>query len=233
MKFPQRGNEDMFWDNEYKNNGHAWGEGPSELAIVAVRYLQKNGLDGTVLSILDIGCGYDRDVLYFSRHLRCTILGIDNSEKAIDMARSTCQKIPNANINFRCCDFAELGEDRYHIIFIANLYHLLRPTERERLINKIKKVLRPGGLLFLNALSTSDPEEYGKGIHVQDEPHSFQKEKYLHFFTQEELEKDFDFMTIRELYEHKYDEPHVTGETHHHTSWILIGQYAGTSYNTV
>lgn len=222
----------MFWNNEYKNNEHVWGEGPSELAIVAVRYLQECKSNNKILSILEIGCGYGRDVLYFSKHLRCTILGIDNSEKAIDMTRNTCHKISKESIKFRCCDFAELGEVRYDVIFIGNLYHLLKPNERERLIKKIKKVLGSGGLLFLNALSTNDPEEYGKGIPVENEPHSFQKEKYLHFFTQEELEKDFNFMTMMELYEHKYDEPHVTGETHHHISWILIGQYAGTSYNT-
>ena len=30
---------------------------------------------------------------------------------------------------------------------------------------------------------------------------------------------------IKELYEHEYYEPRVTGETHHHVSWILIGEY--------
>jgi len=154
----------MFWNNEYKNNERIWGERPSELAIVAVRYLQECKPNNEILSILEIGCGYGRDVLYFSKHLRCTALGIDNSEKAIDMARNTCHEISNENMKFGCCDFAELGEDRYDVIFIANLYHLLRPAERDRLINKIKKALRPGGLLFLNALSTNDAEEYGKGI---------------------------------------------------------------------
>ncbi|MBU4374533.1 MAG: class I SAM-dependent methyltransferase [Euryarchaeota archaeon] len=194
----------MFWNNEYKNNERVWGERPSELAIVAARYLQKYESTKERLSILDIGCGYGRDVLYFSKHLRCIILGIDNSEKAIDMARNTYHKILNENIKFHCCDFAELSEDRYDVIFIANLYHLLRPAEGERLIKKIKKVLRPGGLLFLNVLSINDLEEYGKGIPVQDESHSFQKDKYLHFFTQEELEEDFNFLSIKELCEHKY-----------------------------
>lgn len=222
----------MFWDNEYESNEHVWGERPSELAIATVGYLQKCKSNNERLSILDIGCGYGRDVMYFSEHLGCSLLGIDVSQKAIDMARNTCRKISNKNIKFRCCNFTKLGEVRYDIVFVANLYHLLRPPGREQLRKKIKEVLRPAGVLFLNALSTNDPEEYGKGFPVQHEFHSFHKEKYLHFFTQEELEKDFNFMIVKELYEHKYDEPHIAGETHHHVSWILVGEYAGTSYNT-
>ncbi len=40
--------------------------------------------------------------------------------------------------------------------------------------------------------------------------------------TKEELEEDFQFLSIKELYEHRYDEPRAHGETHHHISWTLI-----------
>lgn len=82
-------------------------------------------------------------------------------------------------------------------------------------------------MLFLSALSTNDTEEYGKGVPVPDEYNSFQKGKYIHFFTKKELEEDFDFIMIKKLYEQKYDEPHTTGEIHHHISRILVGEYAG------
>ena len=219
----------MFWDNEYKSKERVWGEGPSELAIAAVEYVEScKKPNNEPVSIIDIGCGYGRDVMYFSEHLSCSVLGIDISEEAIGMARTTSRELSKGDVQFRCCDFTELGRSRYDVVFVANLYHLLRPGEREELIEKIKEVLLSGGLLFLNALSTNDPEEYGKGIPVPHEPHSFQKEKYLHFCTREELEGNFNFMIIKELYEHKYDEPHVTGKTHHHISWILIGEHAGT-----
>ena len=35
----------MFWDDEYKTNERIWGERPGELAIAAVKYLQKCGLN--------------------------------------------------------------------------------------------------------------------------------------------------------------------------------------------
>ncbi len=166
----------MLWDDKYKGSSRIWGDKPGELAVAAVKCLQTLGLNEKNLSILDIGCGYGRDIIYLSKHLKCTILGIDISKEAVDIARNSCHKISKENIKFRCCDFTKLGENRYDVIFTANLYHLLRPAKREQLKKKIKKNLRPGGLLFLNALSTKDPEEYGKGIPVQNEPiHSKKK----------------------------------------------------------
>ena len=108
----------MSWNKEYNDKERMWGESPSDLAVVAVRYLQKCKSNNELLRIVDIGCGYGRDVLYFSTHLRCTVLGIDNSEKAIDMARNICHNSSNESIRFCCCDFAELGEDRYDVVFI-------------------------------------------------------------------------------------------------------------------
>jgi hypothetical protein len=60
--------------------------------------------------------------------------------------------------------------------------------------------------------------------HSEEKSHisSFINNKYLHFCTKEELEDDFQFLSIKELYEHRYDEPRACGETHHHISWILI-----------
>ena len=87
------------------------------------------------------------------------------------------------------------------------------------------KVIKPNGLLFLSTLSISDPEHYGKGVPVSDEANSFTDKVFLHFCTINDLKKDFEFLNIRELYEQEYYEHRATGETHHHISWILIGEY--------
>lgn len=50
-------------------------------------YLRGDKINDDMISILDIGCGYGRDALYFLGQLRCEILGIDNSKKSIDMAK--------------------------------------------------------------------------------------------------------------------------------------------------
>lgn len=220
----------MFWDNEYESNARVWGEKPSELAIAAVRYLQKGKSNNKILSILDIGCGYGRDAFYFLDNLRCRILGIDISEKAIDIASKAMLEAQKEDVEFQCCNFTELQEGKYDIVFISNLYQLLKRNERKELRNTVMRILKPKGLLFLSTLSVSDPEHYGKGIPVPKESDSFKDRVYLHFCTRKELAEDFVFLNIKELYEHEYHEPRCTGEIHHHISWILIGEYASTLY---
>ena len=109
----------------------------------------------------------------------------------------------------------------YSVIFASNLYQVLPANERARLVQSIKEYLQPGGLLFLSTLSTNDPEEYGRGVPVAGEDNSFEREKFLHFSTRAELEKEFAFLKIERLFEHEYLEPHAGAATHHHISWML------------
>lgn len=217
----------MSWDNNYRSHKYLWGKRPSELASFAVDYLQQSQSYLKAASVLDIGCGYGRDTLYLSQHIHCTILGIDNSQEAIEMATQGLRENAAADVEFQCCDFARLGPSKYDIVFISNLYHLLEPQQRTKLRETVKRILQPGGLLFLSTLSVSDPEHYGKGTPIVGEVNSFldeRYEKYLHFCTREELERDFSFLTIKELQQHEYHELRSTGETHHHISWSFVGE---------
>ncbi len=214
--------ERLFWDKEYENYLRIWGDRPSELAIIAVRYLKSHQLEDKYLSVLDIGCGYGRDCLYLARHLNCCIFGIDISQNAIDILKNSTVDPSTKAIQFKCCDFRDIDQCKYDIVFASNLYQILQRKQREEFRIKVADILKPGGLLFLNNLSTNDPEEYGKGEPCPDERNSFINNKYLHFCTKEELEEDFQFLSIKELYEHRYDELRAHGETHHHISWILI-----------
>jgi cyclopropane fatty-acyl-phospholipid synthase-like methyltransferase len=212
----------MYWDNQYENNERLWGEKPGILALAAVEYLQKHGLAGKMQNVLDIGCGYGRDALYLVQHIGGTVLGVDISEKAIALAKRNCR---DSRINFRCCGFTELEESKkYDVVFLSNFYQLLKKDERAELRRTIDKVLKPNGLLFLSTLSTRDPEHSGKGTPVPGEINSFVDNVYLHLCERSELEEDFSFFKIKELSEHEYFEPRVTGETHHHISWILVGE---------
>ncbi len=217
----------MSWNRDYEKSGRIWGENPGELAGAAVGYLKKNRPVNESLTVLDIGCGYGRDAFYFSDNLKCNVLGIDISEKAIEIAMNTVIKTGRHNINFRSIDFASLGGDKYDSVFASNVYQILHLHEREAFRDAVKKALKPDGLLFLATLSTSDPEHYGKGTPVAGEKNSFKDEKYLHFCSKEELLKDFGFLDIKELYEQRYAEPRSTGDVHHHVSWILIGSLQG------
>jgi cyclopropane fatty-acyl-phospholipid synthase-like methyltransferase len=212
----------MSWDSTYQDHQRVWGDRPSALAAFACHYLRGKSSEKAI-EILDLGCGYGRDALYLARSLNCHILGIDNSDKAIEMGRKSLAGGLESRVRFECCDFDKTAEGQFEIVFASNFYHLLKAEERRGFIDTIKKTLKLGGMLFLSTLSNKDPEHFGKGRPIETEENSFQDEKFLHFCTREELEKDFSFLDITELSEHEYFEPRSNGEVHHHILWILVG----------
>lgn len=213
----------MHWEKEYSRNERLWGEQPSELATAAVEYLRQHSGEGSPLNILDIGCGYGRDASHYAKNLECTVHGIDASKKAIEMASGA---ITQENVRFELKDFNDVCDEKYEVVTVSNLYQLLKKDERRGLRQAIERVLKLNGILFLSTLSINDPEHAGKGTPVSEEPNSFSfpEKLYLHFCTGEELAEDFASLEIDDLYEHEYDEPRATGETHHHISWILIAR---------
>jgi cyclopropane fatty-acyl-phospholipid synthase-like methyltransferase len=216
----------MSWDREYTSHGKLWGKGPSILGIVAADYLEKHR-PRQRLEILDIGCGYGRDACHLARVLDCRVTGIDTSEKALAIARDEAAAKGLANAEFELRDFRNFDRAEFDVLLISNLYQLLRQEERDELRDAAAKALKTGGFLFLSTLSISDPEHYGQGTPVAGESNSFDDGKFLHFCERDELTSDFSFFDIKELSEHEYDEPRANGETHHHVSWILIGENAG------
>jgi cyclopropane fatty-acyl-phospholipid synthase-like methyltransferase len=216
----------MSWDSTYQDHQHVWGDRPSELAAFACRYLQGKSAE-KAMEILDIGCGYGRDALYLARSIDCRILGIDNSDKAIEMANKALARDLEPRVRFECCDFNRIDGGQFEIVFASNFYHLFKAEDRENFIDTIKKKLKSGGILFLSTLSNKDPEHFGKGRRIETEENSFQDEKFLHFCTRKELKKDSSFLDIKGLLEREYYEPRSNGEVHHHILWILVGYKPG------
>jgi SAM-dependent methyltransferase len=215
----------MHWDNEYRQQKHVWGKGPSELAVFAVEYLKQHPLPAKIPCIIDLGCGYGRDVFYMAQNTGCCTIGIDKSPEAIKMARKGHPKKSQSEIRFERQDFLELPtENKYDAVCASNIYHLLGLEERARFRHIIKSILNPQGMLFMSTMSVRDPQHYGKGRQVAGEINSFVDKVYLHLCTEEELREHFGFLTIRELQENPYDEPRSNGETHHHMIWLMAGQ---------
>ena len=213
----------MTWDDAYRTDQRVWGDKPSELAAFACRHLQGIKSSGKAIGILDIGCGYGRDAIYLANNLNCRVLGIDNSSEAIEMARKALPADLESRVTFQCCDFRQMADGKFDIIFASNFYQLLKKDERQDLRDTVNKKLKPGGTFFLSTFSTGDPEHFGQGQHIEDDINSFKDKRFLHFCTREELESDFSFLPIRELGEHEYYEPRSNGEVHHHILWILAG----------
>ena len=218
----------MRWEDEYRNNERLWGAQPSELALATVEYIQKTGAGAETLSILDLGCGYGRDAIYYSESLDCNILGIDLANKGIEIGQRAVSDGKIEGVSFEAYDLKDFREGTYDVVCASNLYQLLRPEQRRDFRETVEASLKPGGLFLLSTLSTIDPEHFGVGDPIAGEvnSYSFDHKTYLHFCDEDELRGDFDFLAIADLYEREFDEPRATGEVHHHISWILIGRRA-------
>jgi SAM-dependent methyltransferase len=212
------------WNKTYTNEKKVWGDQPSPLAVYTCNILKENSTfkKAPDIFILDLGCGYGRDAVFLAQNLPCHVLGLDSSEKAIEMARESIPKTLSNRIELLCYDFTHVS-DKYDVIFMANLYHVLGPVERDQLRSTIKRCLKNDGLLFLSTLSLKDPQHYGKGAAVENEKYAFIDEIYLHFSSRADLEKEFNFLNINALFERDYRERHATGE-HHHVSWMMMGK---------
>jgi SAM-dependent methyltransferase len=76
------------WQQYYEDRGYdLWGFSPSPTArILAQAILNSNPRRSERVEIVDWGCGYGRDSLYFLE-LGFDVIGIDVSEKAVALAR--------------------------------------------------------------------------------------------------------------------------------------------------
>lgn len=206
---------DFSWDSAYRQGKQVWGDQPSELAKFVAERLRTLNTKG--LRLLDIGCGYGRDAKYLSAELGIAVVGIDSSTSAIDIAKQN-----SPGIEFLCADFEEVKPGTFDVIYVSNVYQILKPNDRQRLMEFVKKHLAPGGILFLGTMSSADPEHFGKGTKVAGDENSFIVEKYIHLSTKEELEGEFGFLTIEELPELEFYEPRSDGNTHHHKTWLMM-----------
>ena len=221
-----------YWEKRYVTDGRLWGEGPSELARLAVARLRPavagaSDADAAPLTLIDVGCGSGRDSRYLAAELGCRVLGLDPSPAAVAAARKA--RRPGLDVEYLAGDAASLADDaaragRFDIAFAGNVYHLLSPGGRREFAAALAALVRPGGLLFLSTLSPRDPQHYAVGEPVLGEERSWVERVYLHFCTAAELEADFAAFEVLDLEERSYDEHNANGVVHRHASWFLEGR---------
>ena len=108
----------MYWDKEYESHERVWGEGPSELAKAAVRYLIEYGSNSELLRILDIGCGYAIKLMKFIHPVCNEVYGIDQ-ENIINFCRK------KYNLNTFLVDDIENSK-----LDLKKKFDLINPTTR-------------------------------------------------------------------------------------------------------
>jgi SAM-dependent methyltransferase len=76
------------WDFDYRERGRIWGDGPSELLKATLPLVRRAAAEKGRLRILDIGCGYGRDVAALIAEVDADVLAVDPSCVAVEMARA-------------------------------------------------------------------------------------------------------------------------------------------------
>jgi SAM-dependent methyltransferase len=131
-----------------------WDIGKPQGAFVAV-------VDRLVSPILDAGCGSGEHALFFAS---CghRVTGIDFVEEAIRRARAKAAE-RNLVVEFLVKDATALADwsKRFASAIDSGLFHVFSNEDRQRYVEGLARVLRPGSRLFLMCFSDEEPGTEG------------------------------------------------------------------------
>ncbi len=131
-----------------------WEIGRPQKALLAVA-------DQITGSVLDAGCGTGENALFFaSRGQKVT--GIDFLAEPIHMAKQKADE-RGLTATFLVMDALVLKElpEVFDSVIDSGLFHVFGDGDRQRYVEGLASVLKPGGRLFLLCFSDAEPGEQG------------------------------------------------------------------------
>jgi SAM-dependent methyltransferase len=158
--------------------------------------------------VLDVGCGGGIKTQYFSSK-GYGVMGIDFSEKMIEIARRE-----NPKLEFAVVDMYDIDkiEENYDGIFAqASLLHIPK-TRALEVLAKMKDKLNKDGLLYLSVKGVRD-----SGIEediVKENDYGYEYERFFSYFKLEELKSYFDQLGLLVIWEEN--------KQSNKTNWVQI-----------
>ena len=178
-----------------------------------------NDKDLTGRTAIDLGCGEVRYAIYLAKK-GCRVLGVDRSRTGIEKLEKMAE-LQNLPITTQTADISEFAfvPASTDIIVAATILDHLEGNLRRQAINGIKSGLKPGGILYANVFTVSDPGYKLKKRGGDDQVFSDVSDTaagIAHYFAKEELKavfKDFSVITYYETVEpdHSHGRPHFHG----------------------
>lgn len=217
MKKPiKKQNARSFWNAEYKKAGHlALSDTPSEDLIKFTRFLEREhgrAYLNPVASVLDLGCGNGRNLIYLAKTYGMRGVGYDISGEAIAYAKRASE---NLRLSYEVHSIAlpiPLPDNSQTLVLDMMTSHFLDTSGRASLTNEITRVLKPGGWLFFKTFLLDEDIHAARLLrdHPAEEPGSYIHPKIgvaEHVFTEEEivaaLESRFLIHKITKSHRHK------------------------------
>ena len=101
--------------------------------------------------VLDAGCGLGGRTAYYSEKGATSIVGIDMDESHIKYAREFAEFKKIKNTTFQVANFIDipLESDQFDVIILNDVMEHIRIDYLERALPELRRVLKPGGRLFL------------------------------------------------------------------------------------
>lgn len=203
----KRGKE--FWNAEYKHGHHlTLSENPSEDMIKFTRFLERQSgrvYLNPISSVLDLGCGNGRNLIYLSETFGMRGVGYDISAEAIEIAKKLSTGFPIEYHTRSIIGALGLPDKSQTLILDMMTSHFLKLKERENLLRELIRVLRPDGWLFLKTFLLDEDEHAERLLkeNPADEAGSYIHPKIgvaEHVFTEDEIRKVLEpYFTIHKI----------------------------------
>lgn len=131
-----------------------WDIGRPQRAFVEVA-------DQVAGSIFDAGCGTGENALFFAKRNH-KVTGIDFLSEPINRARQKAAEL-GLTVNFLVMDAMALKElpAVFDTVIDCGLFHVFSDEDRQRYVEGLATVLKPGGRLFLLCFSDDEPGTQG------------------------------------------------------------------------
>jgi len=144
---------ETFWDAEYKNPTHLklstnQSEDLEKFTRWVIRRKREDALSPSA-SVLDVGCGNGRNLIYLNQTFGNKGVGYDISKAAIAQAATASRKLPISYTARSIAGKLAVEDSSQALVLDMMTSHFLNQEERLHLRDEIFRTLEPGGLLFM------------------------------------------------------------------------------------
>ena len=173
------------WDHIYRTRGELQKEVLPKIIRISKIFKQRRFKE-----ILDLGCGTGRHTIFLaSKGFRVT--GVDISAAAIKITSEKLKKsgIKNARLLRHDMEYLPFPDNHFDAVICTGVLSHGKIGKIKNTVAEIRRVLRKGGLLIADPMSTRDPD-YGTGKEI--EPGTFiglaeEEDTPHHYYTREEV----------------------------------------------